>query len=66
MPAISVPCGFDRRELPIGLQLAAKPFDEATLLRVAHAYEGIHRWGDRRPPLRKVDLETLASGAGHA
>jgi aspartyl-tRNA(Asn)/glutamyl-tRNA(Gln) amidotransferase subunit A len=66
MPAISVPCGFDRRELPIGLQLAAKPFDEATLLRVAHAYEGIHRWGDRRPPLRKAGLEALAAGVEHA
>jgi aspartyl-tRNA(Asn)/glutamyl-tRNA(Gln) amidotransferase subunit A len=65
MPAISVPCGFDRRDLPIGLQLAAKPFDEATLLRVAHAYEAIHRWGDRTPPLGKLDLAGLAAGAEH-
>src|SRR5258706_4503553 len=63
MPAISVPCGFDRRDLPIGLQLAAKPFDEATLLRVAHAYEAIHRWGERMPPLRQPDLAGLAAGA---
>lgn len=52
MPAISVPCGFDRHDLPIGLQLAAAPFDEVILLRVAHAYESIHGWGNRMPPLR--------------
>jgi aspartyl-tRNA(Asn)/glutamyl-tRNA(Gln) amidotransferase subunit A len=55
MPAISVPCGFDRHDLPIGLQLAAAPFDEVTLLRVAHAYETIHRWGARTPPLQQRD-----------
>lgn len=51
MPAISLPCGFDQHELPIGLQLAAKPFDEATLLRAAAAYEREHDWKDRRPDL---------------
>jgi aspartyl-tRNA(Asn)/glutamyl-tRNA(Gln) amidotransferase subunit A len=51
LPAISVPCGFDRRELPIGLQIAAKPFDEAMVLRVAHAYERAHDWHRRMPPL---------------
>src|SRR5271154_6544873 len=39
IPGISVPCGENREKLPIGLQLFAKHFDEATLLRVAHAYE---------------------------
>lgn len=38
-PALSVPCGFGERGLPIGLQFAARHFQEATLLRVAHAYE---------------------------
>jgi aspartyl-tRNA(Asn)/glutamyl-tRNA(Gln) amidotransferase subunit A len=38
-PAISVPCGFTRAGLPIGLQLAGRPFDEATLFRAAAAYE---------------------------
>jgi len=51
LPAISVPCGFDRDGLPIGLQIAARPFDEMTLLRVAHAYEREHDWTDRRPNL---------------
>ncbi len=39
LPGISVPCGFDAQGLPIGLQLIGKPFDEETLLRVAHAVE---------------------------
>jgi aspartyl-tRNA(Asn)/glutamyl-tRNA(Gln) amidotransferase subunit A len=57
LPAISLPCGFDRRGLPIGLQMAAKPFDEVTLLRLAHAYENIHRWGERMPPLQPVPAD---------
>ena len=51
LPAISVPCGFDRDGLPIGLQIAGKPFDEITVLRVAHAYERSHDWKDRWPQL---------------
>jgi aspartyl-tRNA(Asn)/glutamyl-tRNA(Gln) amidotransferase subunit A len=51
MPAISLPCGFDSRGLPVGLQIAGKPFDEATVLRVAHAYEGIHHWNSALPAL---------------
>jgi aspartyl-tRNA(Asn)/glutamyl-tRNA(Gln) amidotransferase subunit A len=39
VPALSVPCGFTAGGLPIGLQLVGRPFDEATLLRVADAYE---------------------------
>ncbi len=50
LPAISLPCGFDRNGLPIGLQIAARPFDEVTLLRLAHAYEQRHDWWMRRPP----------------
>ncbi len=50
-PAISVPCGFSPAGLPMGFQLVAKPFEEATLLRVAHAYEQASEWGLRRPSL---------------
>jgi len=39
IPGISVPCGENHEKLPIGLQLFGRHFDEATLLRVAHAYE---------------------------
>ena len=50
-PAISVPCGFSDDEMPIGLQLAARPFDELTVLRAAHAYEQANDWHTRRPPI---------------
>lgn len=39
LPGISLPCGFDGRGMPVGLQLMARPFDEARLLRVARAFE---------------------------
>jgi aspartyl-tRNA(Asn)/glutamyl-tRNA(Gln) amidotransferase subunit A len=51
LPAMSVPCGFDRDGLPVGLQIAARPFDEATVLRIGHAYESSHEWKDRWPDL---------------
>ena len=50
-PAISVPCGFTDEGLPTGFQLAGKPFEEATLLRIAHAYQGATEWHTRRPPV---------------
>jgi len=50
-PAISLPCGFDSQGLPIGLQIVGRPFDEETVLRVAHAYEQATDWHTRRPPL---------------
>jgi aspartyl-tRNA(Asn)/glutamyl-tRNA(Gln) amidotransferase subunit A len=49
VPAISVPCGFGATRLPIGLQIAGRPFDEATVLRVAWAYENAVPWKDRPP-----------------
>jgi aspartyl-tRNA(Asn)/glutamyl-tRNA(Gln) amidotransferase subunit A len=48
-PAISVPCGFTRDKLPLGLQLIGRKFDESTLLRIAFAYERTHDWCNRRP-----------------
>jgi aspartyl-tRNA(Asn)/glutamyl-tRNA(Gln) amidotransferase subunit A len=54
LPGASVPAGFverDGRQLPIGLQVITKPFDEATMLRVAHAYEQSTPWSQRRPEL---------------
>ena len=49
LPAISIPCGFDPSGLPIGLQLVARPWAEARLLRVARAYERATSWHERRP-----------------
>jgi len=50
-PAISVPCGFTSEGLPAGLQLASLPFEEARLLKIAHAYEQATGWHRRRPPV---------------
>jgi Asp-tRNA(Asn)/Glu-tRNA(Gln) amidotransferase A subunit family amidase len=50
-PSMAVRCGLSANGLPLSLQIAGKPFGQATVLRVGHAYEqatGWHRW---RPPL---------------
>jgi len=49
LPAVSVPCGFSSAGLPIGLHIAGRPFDEATVLRMAHSYETATGWHERRP-----------------
>ena len=49
IPAVSVPCGFSKTGLPIGLQLLAAPFREDLLLQVAHAYEQETEWHRRKP-----------------
>jgi len=51
IPGVCLPCGFTQAGLPIGLQLLGKPFDEATLLQVAFAYEQATEWHRRNPPL---------------
>jgi aspartyl-tRNA(Asn)/glutamyl-tRNA(Gln) amidotransferase subunit A len=50
-PALSVPCGLTAAGLPIGLQLVGRPFDEATLLRLGHAFESASSLKRRWPPL---------------
>lgn len=50
-PALSAPAGFTPSGLPIGYQLTGKPFDEATLYRIAYAYERATNWQERQPPL---------------
>ena len=53
LPAITIPCGFSKGppELPITIQFYGRPFDEATILRTAHAYESATDWHLRRPRL---------------
>jgi aspartyl-tRNA(Asn)/glutamyl-tRNA(Gln) amidotransferase subunit A len=51
LPAISVPCGFSAGGLPIGLQIAGGPFEEPTVLRIAHAYERATTWHQLHPRL---------------
>jgi aspartyl-tRNA(Asn)/glutamyl-tRNA(Gln) amidotransferase subunit A len=51
IPGISVPCGFTKNNLPIGLQILGKPFDEELLFRVAYTYEQNTDWHKRKPKL---------------
>jgi aspartyl-tRNA(Asn)/glutamyl-tRNA(Gln) amidotransferase subunit A len=51
LPALAVPCGFSSEGLPLSLQLAGRPFDEATVLRAGQAYEQATDWHLRQPPL---------------
>ena len=53
IPSLVLPCGFTAGPptLPLGIQFCAKPFDEATLFRVGHAYQSATDWHKRRPPL---------------
>jgi aspartyl-tRNA(Asn)/glutamyl-tRNA(Gln) amidotransferase subunit A len=49
LPGLSLPCGFDQDGMPIGMQIIGKHFDEATMLRVAFAYEQATEWHKRKP-----------------
>jgi aspartyl-tRNA(Asn)/glutamyl-tRNA(Gln) amidotransferase subunit A len=50
-PALALPCGVSTSGLPLSLQLAGRPFGEALVLRVGHAYEQATSWHTRRPPM---------------
>ena len=49
IPGISLPCGFSKNGLPIGLQILGKSFDESTLLRLAYAFEQSNDYHRKRP-----------------
>lgn len=51
IPGISIPCGFTKNNLPIGLQILGKPFDEEMILRIAYNYEQNTDWHKRKPKL---------------
>ena len=51
LPALTLPCGISRGGLPIGFQIVGRPFDEATVLRLGHAYQNVTDWHTRRPVL---------------
>ena len=56
LPAISIPCGFSKDGLPIGLMIAGPLFSEGKVLALANAYEKVTEWHTRRPP---VNPETV-------
>jgi aspartyl-tRNA(Asn)/glutamyl-tRNA(Gln) amidotransferase subunit A len=49
LPALSIPCGFDAKGLPVGLQLMGSYFSEAKLLGIAHRYQQATDWHKRVP-----------------
>lgn len=51
LPVLSIPCGMTLAGLPVGLQLIGRPFDEATVLKLGHAYEQATEWHKKRPAL---------------
>ena len=51
LPAMSVPCGFDADGMPIGMQLIGRPFEEASLFRMAAAYQGVTDFHSRVPTM---------------
>ena len=51
LPSMSVPCGFSDEGLPIGMQIIGRPFDEATIFRVGHAYQRCTDWHKQKPSL---------------
>ena len=50
-PVLSVPCGFTKAGLPVGLQIAAPRLDDLGVLRAAAAFEAERPWADKRPPV---------------
>jgi len=50
-PAASVPCGFTKAGLPVGLQIVGRTQREETVFQASHAFEQAHPWAHRRPPM---------------
>ena len=55
LPAVSVPCGFTKADLPIGLQIAGPHWAESRVLQVAHAYQRATEWHKREPAISRTD-----------
>jgi aspartyl-tRNA(Asn)/glutamyl-tRNA(Gln) amidotransferase subunit A len=56
LPAISIPCGFTRSGLPVGLQIVGKRRGEAAVLRAAAAFEAARPWAGRVPPVVSAEI----------
>jgi len=68
LPALSICNGFSSEGLPLSMQIVGRPFDEATVLRVGHAYEKATAWRNQRPALNsgEAGIEPVAPGANRA
>ena len=63
LPALAVPCGFTGAGLPVSLQVVGRAWDEATLLRIGHAYEQAAGWAVRRPSMAEAPIAAVAPPA---
>ena len=61
LPGLSLPCGFSKAKLPIGVQLLGRPFEEGTLLSAAHHYEKAQQWNKEVPKNRGLSFQRAAS-----
>ena len=68
LPALSICNGFSAEGLPLSMQIVGRAFDEATVLRVGHAYEQATPWREQRPTLQpgEATIEPVAPGADPA
>jgi aspartyl-tRNA(Asn)/glutamyl-tRNA(Gln) amidotransferase subunit A len=64
LPAITIPAGFDDDGLPLGIQIASRPYDDLTCLSVAHAYQQLTDFHTALPPIVKDDLARDATERG--
>ena len=51
LPSLALPCGFDKDNMPIGMQLIGRPFEEGTILSAGNAYQGITDYHKKKPIL---------------
>mgnify|MGYP002965690716 CR=1 FL=1 len=51
LPSLALPCGFDSNNMPVGMQLIGKPFDEKTILGAGNAYQCATDWHTKKPTL---------------
>lgn len=58
IPALAIPMGFTANGLPLSLQIGARPFDESSMFRVAHAFERATPWHTRHPDLERCVRQT--------
>src|SRR5579875_3108563 len=63
MPALALRCGFTATGLPLGMQIAGRPFTDALVLRAGHSYEKATGWASRRPRLASLTDAGATSGA---
>ncbi len=54
LPAMSIPCGLDQKQLPIGLQIIGNYFDESQMIAAAHQYQCVTDWHLKKPPLNNI------------